>query len=329
MLLLSIVIPVFNGLNRNLERCLDSIAAVSHSRHGQVELICVDDCSDDSVTARWLDGRSDVRVLRTPRNMRQGGARNVGVEAARGKYVTFIDQDDYYHHGALDEVLERLDVYDGDLLVTDNIEETADGSMPEINPKLGFEDCSMMSPAEFIERNGVVYAPWRMFFNRERYLDNCMKFRADTRLEDIDWGIRLLGCVKNMQFMSLTTVHWVRYPDSTTGGIYSTRGIVDDYLEACVIALRDAKTYFPGNRKVEDFIAINFQYALQYLFLSAHSATEKSRMIQTIPNGLSYHPLMRLLLAHPHATAMLMNVGKPLWRMVRLLYRWRVRRRGS
>lgn len=223
MVLLSIIIPVFNGLQHNLERCLDSIGAVSKAGHQKIEVICVDDCSDDGVTTLWLGRQSNVITLRTSRNLRQGGARNLGVEAARGRYITFIDQDDYYHPGALDAVLSRLDDFDGDLLVADNIEETADGSMPEINPKLGFDDCSMMSPVEFIERNGVVYAPWRMFINREAYLNNLISFRADTRLEDIDWGMRLLGCVKRMQFMPVTTVHWVRYPE------YDRRYLLDPW----------------------------------------------------------------------------------------------------
>ena len=61
-----------------------------------------------------------MRVIKHAVNKRQGGGRNTGVKVAKGKYLLFIDQDDYYHQGVLLKIYKHLSVNDLDVLVTDS-----------------------------------------------------------------------------------------------------------------------------------------------------------------------------------------------------------------
>lgn len=94
----SIIIPVYNGLSHDLPICLESIwkQPLSPSLY---EVICVDDCSTDD-TCEWLDEEatkhSNLRIIKHTVNKRQGGGRNTGMKAAHGRYIIFIDQDDYF-----------------------------------------------------------------------------------------------------------------------------------------------------------------------------------------------------------------------------------------
>jgi len=88
--LLSIIIPVYNR-KKELRKCLSTVPI-----HNNIEVIVVDDCStettvDDKLRQDYLN----VKFMKTPRNIGAGGARNYGLEHCKGKYVLFLDSDDY------------------------------------------------------------------------------------------------------------------------------------------------------------------------------------------------------------------------------------------
>lgn len=92
-LLLSVIVPVYN-VEEYLPRCLDSILAQDFKNY---ELILVDDGSPDNSAAIMEDyARRDPRIRQIHKE--NGGlstARNAGLDMARGKYVVFLDSDDY------------------------------------------------------------------------------------------------------------------------------------------------------------------------------------------------------------------------------------------
>uniref|UniRef100_UPI00131DA3F1 glycosyltransferase family 2 protein n=1 Tax=Thaumasiovibrio occultus TaxID=1891184 RepID=UPI00131DA3F1 len=98
----SVIIPVYNGEDF-IRRCLDSI--VSQSCSVEYEVIVVDDASTDNTAvllskyASEFDGY--VQVVTHEENKRQGGARNTGLDIARGKYILFLDADDWLELDAL------------------------------------------------------------------------------------------------------------------------------------------------------------------------------------------------------------------------------------
>lgn len=95
MIKVSIIIPVYNG-EEYLEQCIRSVLCQTMT---ELEVICVDDGSTDrsSHIVRQL-ALEDARVaLLQQENQGAGMARNLGMQAASGKYIAFLDADDYYH----------------------------------------------------------------------------------------------------------------------------------------------------------------------------------------------------------------------------------------
>ncbi|MBE6956909.1 MAG: glycosyltransferase [Ruminococcaceae bacterium] len=104
--LVSVIIPVYNRADY-LEECVESVFAQSH---GELEIILIDDGSTDNSLAlchelRQRDGR--VRVLESA-HLGVSGARNMGLDAARGEYVFFLDSDDIIHPELLKTLLAGL-----------------------------------------------------------------------------------------------------------------------------------------------------------------------------------------------------------------------------
>lgn len=103
--LLTVVIAV-HGVEAYLKECLDSILG---DLRADLEVIAVDDASPDGCPA-ILDSYGDprLRVIHLTTNVGLGPARNAGLDAARGRYVWFVDGDDWLPRGAVAEVRAAL-----------------------------------------------------------------------------------------------------------------------------------------------------------------------------------------------------------------------------
>lgn len=114
----SIVIPVYNP-GPSIERCIASVLAQTLAA-AEYEVIFVDDGSTDATPAR-LDAlaAADARVsvIHTPNSGWAGRPRNVGIDAARGVYVQFVDHDDELTPEALERLLALADRNASDIVL--------------------------------------------------------------------------------------------------------------------------------------------------------------------------------------------------------------------
>lgn len=91
---ISVIVPVYN-VEKYLPKCLDSILASTFS---DIEVILVDDCGQDgsrAICEQYAAKDARVRVISNPHNMGVSAARNNGLDIACGKYISFIDSDDF------------------------------------------------------------------------------------------------------------------------------------------------------------------------------------------------------------------------------------------
>lgn len=119
----SVILPVYNA-ERYLERCLQSIL---NNTYDNLEIICVNDGSTDrsmDILRKFAD--TDKRlVLINKVNGGVSSARNVGMEQASGKYIAFIDADDWIHMQYFEILLKLIQHANADLvicryIITDN-----------------------------------------------------------------------------------------------------------------------------------------------------------------------------------------------------------------
>lgn len=94
----SIIVPVYNS-QEFLHKCLDSL--VNQTLH-DIEIICIDDGStDDSLSILREYANADNRVIViTQQNSGPSVARNKGLSIAKGKYILFVDSDDWLEYDA-------------------------------------------------------------------------------------------------------------------------------------------------------------------------------------------------------------------------------------
>lgn len=105
---LTIIMPYYNAAAYIRE----TVEAVIAQTYTDWELIIVDDCSPAPETTEVLRDVADmdrrIRVMRTEKNGGAGRARNVGIKAARGRYIGFCDSDDWWYPTKLEEQLQFM-----------------------------------------------------------------------------------------------------------------------------------------------------------------------------------------------------------------------------
>jgi poly(ribitol-phosphate) beta-N-acetylglucosaminyltransferase len=112
----SVVIPVYNT-GEDLSRCVESVLAQTLDDY---EVIFADDGSSDGTEKRLDELEAEherVRVIHLPPSGGPGGPRNAGVDAARGDYVYFLDDDDWLGDEALERMYAMATRNDSDIVI--------------------------------------------------------------------------------------------------------------------------------------------------------------------------------------------------------------------
>ncbi|MEV0157508.1 glycosyltransferase [Micromonospora sp. NPDC050686] len=175
---LSVVVPVY-AVEQFLPACLDSLLAEPTT---ELEIVAVDDRSPDGSPA-LLDAYAErdrrVRVLHLAENAGLSGARNAGLARARGRYVWFVDADDWVPAGSVGAVLARLAETGPDVLVVNHQEVFDDGRVLPGSPpgaldrppapisladrpallRLAQSACTKVVQRRLLDRIGLRFAP--------------------------------------------------------------------------------------------------------------------------------------------------------------------------
>ncbi len=112
---ISVVIPMYNAA-QYITHCVD---ALLRQTVGDIEVVVVDDCSTDEgflLCTEKYAGNDNVKILKQPKNMGPGAARNTGIAAATGEYVTFVDSDDAILADAFAKMYAAAKETDADVL---------------------------------------------------------------------------------------------------------------------------------------------------------------------------------------------------------------------
>ncbi len=187
--LVSIIIPFYN-VEDYIEECLKSVI---NQTYKNLEIICVDDCSPDNsyiIVNKYIDIDKRIKLIRHKENLGLGGARNTGLQNANGKFVYFLDSDDYIENDYIEKMV--LNIKDADVICNNKmLKFYEDGSKKFIDGKdiknkyqvLDYTDdmynlmltsaCSKMYRKDFLINNNLFF-PNKLRFE-DFYFINILK----------------------------------------------------------------------------------------------------------------------------------------------------------
>jgi len=220
---ISLIIPVFNN-----EAFLKSSLASARAQEGMsLEIIIIDDGSTDtSLSMIKAQAAEDPRIIVISQvNQGVSAARNAGLDRATGRWVAFLDGDDWLAPGSLAEWLEQAEKAQLDCLIcngfsfkTDDPQAFLDSKPLGILRKQPWE--SVLTGGEWIVL-GVKLGEWPHYvwlqFCRRSVIEEArLRFRRDMIHEDIPWTLQLALAVKRLGFSRSPRYGYRRNPSSLT-----------------------------------------------------------------------------------------------------------------
>ncbi|MDD7132042.1 MAG: glycosyltransferase [Firmicutes bacterium] len=173
----SVIVPVYN-VERYLEKCLDSLI---NQTLNEIEIILVNDGSTDNserIILQYKKKYNSKIILITQKNGGQSVARNTGLKAAKGEYITFVDSDDWLDKTALEKTYKTATKEKADI-VTFGAYTSTDGVIGNYD-FISFN--TRDSKKNFILNKTSV---WGLLIKRKIILDNNLFFPEIKAYEDI------------------------------------------------------------------------------------------------------------------------------------------------
>lgn len=240
---LSIIVPVYNMTGGGkLEYCLKSLLGQDLRDY---EIIAVDDKSTDMSLAMLLEYEAKypdkLRVLASPENRRQGGAKNLGLQEAKGEWIGFVDSDDWVATDMFSSLLQKAeqtgaDVVGCDYLRTDETgKETGTPVINNVPEQTGF--------LEETKYKSLLMKPGSMvikIYKRELFFDHALVFPEYMFYEDNAIGVLPLLYAKRFERVERCLYFYYQYEHSTVHTVT---------LERCRDRMRASKIYLEECRK--------------------------------------------------------------------------------
>ncbi|GHE45274.1 glycosyl transferase [Streptomyces longispororuber] len=233
MVKLSVIVPFYNVQ----QYAPDTLKSLRANARDDFEFILVDDCSTDEtpdVLERAAGELPGAVHLRHEQNGGLATARNTGLDAARGEYVTFLDGDDWLATGYYEQLVAAIEELGCDFLRTDHVQCTARARAVHrvpVGPR-----ATVLSPRDVIlpadRSTSVDYAfAWAGIYHRRLLDRGLLHFTHGLRTaEDRPWIWRLHREAESFAAVSLLGVFYRRGVASSLTQIGDVRQL--DFLRA-------------------------------------------------------------------------------------------------
>ena len=198
--LVTVLVAVYNS-EAFLPQCLDSLCGQTLDA---VQIVCVDDASTDgslAILRDYSDRDSRVEVIALNRNHGQAYARNRALERARGRYVCFLDSDDWMAADCLEEACRTFGTDDAlDALLFDTIYVYPDREEPYAMEPFARMDGKAAFEASLTWKIHGVYIVRAEIHKKFPYDDSARAYSDDNTTRIHYYVSRQVGCCKGRYY---------------------------------------------------------------------------------------------------------------------------------
>lgn len=249
---ISVIVPVYN-VEEEIPKCLLSILL---QKFTDFEIIAIDDGSTDGsadILNEFAKKYQQMKVFHT-KNKGLSAARNLGLSKASGKYIAFIDGDDYIDPEFLSKLYQSLVDSDADIAVC-GFTEFHDEKAKDYCPKREVLQGKVATIRLLKEQENLDIITWNKLYKKSLF--RIIKFPVGKNHEDNFTTYKLFNKAKNVSFIDLPLYNYVRREKSIT-----KKEKTIARLNAKLEAAREAKKYFKNNAEL--FPAAEFSEILAF-----------------------------------------------------------------
>lgn len=294
---ISIIIPVYNSKDY-LVNCIDSILAQTFE---DFEVILVDDGSTDG-----SDTLCDNLAAQDPRiqviHQSNGGtsaARNAGINAARGDYLTFVDNDDFWvGNDGLQSVMELADSAKADVVMhMSYLYDDATDSLAPVHIKPTQDAIAGLLKEDalriVISHGLMTRAVWTKVCSTELVRKNSLYFPKGMRNEDTDWTGKLIRHARTIAWLDKPFYAYRKGHDYAQTSKPLTLSQLNDLARICLDQVSDIKNTVTSDGEREVYYSyLAYPYAVlvgqSALFRKERKAEELRKNVKELSFLLSY-----------------------------------------
>lgn len=210
MLMLSVIIPVYNA-ERTIEKCVNSVIEQQISN---MEIIIINDGSIDGSKKKCEElakRHSQIKMV----NLENGGvstARNAGLDVARGKYIQFVDADDFVEKEMAQIMIDIAEKMQCELVMCGFQREFYHKGKPWTNNTISCENRTLdynqfEQSFEELLIKGYINPPWNKLYLRSLITDNNRFIKGLSLGEDLIFNLEIIKKVKRIGVLHQPLYH--------------------------------------------------------------------------------------------------------------------------
>lgn len=241
-----------------------------------IEIILVDDCSDDGNTLNILkeyenNYKEHIKVISLQENLKQGGARNVGMPYASGEYITFCDADDWIAINAYDEIYRLAKLYDSDVVEFDFKHVHKLELSTELNKPTNIRSVKINSVDERKEfiMQGITQPCVNRIYKKDLLLNNNIRFAEHIINEEVPFTYMAFMCADSYVKCNADYYFYFQNSESSTH-VRSYEDIIPEVRQSFEIYFEATKSgeFYKDYKNEIDFIFWSGYFLLPLIYKS-------------------------------------------------------------
>lgn len=240
-ILVSIIVPVYN-VDKYIKKCIESII---NQTHKNIEIILVNDGSKDkslNICKNYKNKDKRIKLI----NQENGGlpkARNEGLNIAKGKYITFVDSDDYVSENYIERLLSTAIETEADVVESNYLRVDEDGNIQsKSNIGAYFSNNTYEINKSFLENQKFKNFAWNKIF-KSSVIKN-FRFNPNYKLsEDYGFLSHLYLNVSKKANVEDYLYYYVNRKGSIVNQFFSEKALYDIYVREDILDLYKKNNY--------------------------------------------------------------------------------------
>ena len=245
--ILTVSIAAYN-VEKYLGKFLESLALQTFCEN--IELIFVNDCTPDdsmSLVNDWKikNNKFHIKIINHEKNKGLAAARNTALNVAKGKYIVFIDSDDWLEPDYLEQLYELAEKTDADIVGCDCFLETYRNTV--------IRKCFLCNTSELNIMN-LLYGKttgwlWVKLFKRDLFVQNNISWIEGIDLfEDVLIDVKLYDKSKKTEYTSIPLYHYNQLNLTSL-----THELNDERCQQLINALKNIESYLISENKMDTY----------------------------------------------------------------------------
>ncbi len=238
--LISIIVPTYN-CEKYICRAINSVLSQNLKN---LEIIVIDDASSDNtlnLLKQLHKNNPQIKILIQEKNQKQGAARNRGLDEARGKYIFFLDADDWLENGCLKHLLSLSEKYATEITACGTNKVWENGKK-EFYHGYALSCDDKKEALNYLADYKIGTIVWNKLYQREFIEKNKLRFSVPYEHEDVMFSVQAIFSCQN--YISIATPYY-NYFQRETSLVHSKQQLL--HLESYIKLYADMITFFEKN----------------------------------------------------------------------------------